>query len=715
MQSHNILFILRANYWLHVDRIVDVRKRKRGVRASREKLEEAMLNAGFDTQSRLAEKIAQLEQLDKAPKDLVNKMFREKAVSTHSFARIASALGVQAHTIYLTTDDSSFQNHTLTSSSPSLTNDALQINDNKDELHKPFRWSKVMQYLIVFFAACVCAILVYFLLIESQSINQSQRSPITSALGSIRIVIQSPEYLQPFANNLNSRINQTNELSSIIPSTSQINIMTASDILQMWQSHLLLQISSIHSHANNNQHAHTPSSAKPSSHYQLLRVVAFTEDKEHLLFEDVVYSHSLQSLQNTALQLIEDNLQSLITGNVWPQRLSTSRNALLHYLEGKEKLFVGSTENEFDVAELEFDKAIQADNKFAAAYAEKCRTLVRKSYINDAPDMLEQAAENCNQAYAIDSLSWPTLSALAELYVHSGHENDASTLLQNYIGPEINESDAMTLKAFVYFVRFRNGGGQEDAFSASANAKLAIAQNPSQWRAHNTLARLNLMKGNSIAAISSFEQATQTVKNEIIMSNLGVMQLCQGELNKAKSTFDEIINEFAGNYLGYEQLGSVLIIEQDMPSALEAKLSAIERMPNINIHQVWASLAEIYEYLEQAEQAQVHYQKALVLLEQDELLNITSDSDRVHKVYYQIKLDKLLERNLKLEGTYKVLVEETAKNSKLSIMAKRHLSWLLQLSGRAKTSEQIWQTIEHTCPVYSKQARWMKPNEQLAL
>ena len=53
---------------------MEPRKRKRGIKASREKLEAAMLARGFDTQAALAQQILIDEGLSKAPKDLVNKV-----------------------------------------------------------------------------------------------------------------------------------------------------------------------------------------------------------------------------------------------------------------------------------------------------------------------------------------------------------------------------------------------------------------------------------------------------------------------------------------------------------------------------------------------------------------------------------------------------------------------------------------------------------------
>ena len=81
---------------------MEPKSRKRGIKASREKLNAAMLNSGIKTQTSLAEKIATSENLEIAPKDTVNKAFREENVSPATIARIALALKVEADTLYLT-------------------------------------------------------------------------------------------------------------------------------------------------------------------------------------------------------------------------------------------------------------------------------------------------------------------------------------------------------------------------------------------------------------------------------------------------------------------------------------------------------------------------------------------------------------------------------------------------------------------------------------
>lgn len=79
--------------------------RRRGVIASRLKLNAALTAAGFRTQAALAERIAELEGLDNAPRDAVNRAFREQPVDPQTLERIAQALGAEAWTLYRTADE----------------------------------------------------------------------------------------------------------------------------------------------------------------------------------------------------------------------------------------------------------------------------------------------------------------------------------------------------------------------------------------------------------------------------------------------------------------------------------------------------------------------------------------------------------------------------------------------------------------------------------
>jgi tetratricopeptide (TPR) repeat protein len=78
-------------------------KKKRGVKASRIKLEEALAKSAVipKKQIALANALADSEGLDAAPRDLINKLFREKPVDPQTIERVARILGVSAQSLYL--------------------------------------------------------------------------------------------------------------------------------------------------------------------------------------------------------------------------------------------------------------------------------------------------------------------------------------------------------------------------------------------------------------------------------------------------------------------------------------------------------------------------------------------------------------------------------------------------------------------------------------
>lgn len=84
--------------------------KRRGVRASRLKLEAALAASDLPkkNQATLAEAIADAEDLEAVPKDLVSKLFRELPVDPHTIERAARVLGVEAATLYRTEQDTAF-------------------------------------------------------------------------------------------------------------------------------------------------------------------------------------------------------------------------------------------------------------------------------------------------------------------------------------------------------------------------------------------------------------------------------------------------------------------------------------------------------------------------------------------------------------------------------------------------------------------------------
>jgi tetratricopeptide (TPR) repeat protein len=178
------------------------------------------------------------------------------------------------------------------------------------------------------------------------------------------------------------------------------------------------------------------------------------------------------------------------------------------------------------------------------------------------------------------------------------------------------------------------------------------------------------------------------------------MQMCFGELEQAKRTYLDLIESSTNNYLAYENLGSVLMFEHDFAGALDYKLRSIELQPDVAIHQVWGSVAEVYLRNENPQLASQHYQKALRIAERDELLDNMSADGRLSKIYYQMKLNRIAPNDFQFDELEAKANSFLQDSSNLGLKSKSHLAWIAGQIGKEKEKQDIWSSISRTCPVY---------------
>ncbi len=208
---------------------MDLRKRKRGIRASREKLEAALINSGFHSQAALANQMAIDEGLEKAPKDLVNKVFREQAVSTHNLARIAKALDVEAHTIYLAKDDNEFAEITESQNTG--------VSTKKNQLAYLFASSSILKILSLVSLVALCILFYYIMTMEKESAPISTK--IDAPLGKVRLVMQTTvnPASSTFAKMLVGQLNNQDGFSAIKAFAAEDQKLNYLQAIERWQAH----------------------------------------------------------------------------------------------------------------------------------------------------------------------------------------------------------------------------------------------------------------------------------------------------------------------------------------------------------------------------------------------------------------------------------------------------------------------------------------------
>jgi tetratricopeptide (TPR) repeat protein len=656
---------------------MDVRKRKRGIRASRAKLETAMIAAGFETQAELAHKIAQNEGIDKPPKDLVSKVFREQAVSTHNLARIANGLGVDAHTIYLSKEDDEFSEVVTTQRSYSQQSHAQQTtSSHANGTRKQIVFASIFLIFIV-------SAFVYWQNVDTEIADTAKPHRLESTLGKIKIIIQAPEELKPLAEVFSSKLGQLELVSATVANTPDSYYLSSYEALDKWQAQAVLKLGLV-----------------KGPYYLSIGAKISSLKRESNVLQTVLGSAEMLQQSDNMSQRLMSNTEAFIAGDITRSHKALFSPALAPFLRAKNIAFAAHSAIDFQTALDFFQQAINIETNHTGAHAGMCQTQVRMSWIQNESDLLEQASESCSRAEKLDPQNSDYKIAKAELYARIGELNKAITLLQAEVDTSNNNADMFASLAELYLTKFGQTSDQEAVASAEDYAKQAVALNPQHWRAYNTLGNLYFSTGDTQSAKKQFFAASKIVKHEVILANLGTLQMCFGELEQAKQTYADVIANYSSNYIGYESLGSVYLFEQNYEQALKNKLIAIEKQPDIAIHQVWAGLAEAYLLNQQAKLAWEHYSKALTLIERDELLENISFNDQLHKIYYQHKLSNIkLQHSVPTDLSSKIeaLIEQ---RSNLGLKARSHLAWLAGEANRPKDKTLIWNEIVQACSVY---------------
>ncbi|MEN3158877.1 tetratricopeptide repeat protein [Alkalimonas sp. NCh-2] len=639
-----------------------------------------MLASGFETQADLAQQIAYNEGITKPPRDLVSKVFREQAVSPHNLARIAKALQVPTYTIYLSKDDNRFSE---VLSGQSDEPETLQANVMYSQ-SGPFAASRVIPK--IGFAMLALVILMGSLIWWQQSsADHASSHPastrLTSPLGKVLIVVQAPANLHELAELIASQLSEQNAIRAIVLSRPEAYLLPANEVMTTWQAHGVLHLT---------QHE--------ERYYDAISATMIS-NQHSLIIHQSLFHHAAFAAQTAAIgNSIVLQSQRFIAGEPLAPILSNSGVALNYFLQGKNQLFISNSANSFLLAESHLLQALEQDTSFAAAHAELCRLYVRSSWIQEETASLEKAATYCQLAAEQRPDLLEVITAQAELLARSGRTEQALVLLNEHASLTSTDADALAVKASVYQARFGEDDTVPPGELAIAYAKQAVDLVPGHWYANNILGSLYFMQGNAQQAIAQFAKAS--MQHEIILANLGTLQLCYGELEQAEETYWAVINNFDNDRLGHENLGTIYQMQGKYELAIKHKQLAINEQPEVAIHQVWSNLGELYFLLGQPESAKHYYNHALTLIERDELLGNLSRSDLLHKVYYQTKLQKLTtEMALPDSLPQQVAVFFDVKDE-LDLHAKSHLAWLLGIVNLPEEKQQIRQELAAACPVY---------------
>jgi len=596
------------------------RSRRRGVRASRVKLTEALADAGIRTQAALAERIADLEGLDAAPRDVVYRVFRQQPVDMHTLTRVARALGRPVHSLLLSAQE-------VEGAAP-----IAQGGLDDDGIAEAPRWPWPLA--IAAMLAVIAGAAWYAVVGPSPMPEEPGAASEVSErdLSDLAIVVRR------FRGDRDIRIAQalrevlaTEARVATAGATAGIDLNeTAATIAERLDADLVVEgeIMSFGRHVG-------------------LRVFAWSDGEQRPIWTSSLLRRALDS--DAMREIAEDIVRALRTGG--PAHLPDPARASSHeaYLRGRFDLDQSRTELNVKRAIARFTAAVRHDPDYARARAGLCHALVQESVISSEPGILVDAEEECARANELAPDLLAVRRARASLARRGGHHDEAARILTAVLEEDPYDTDALLEMAENQLAVYRAGGDEQARLTAIGFATRANEAEPDFWKAPFTLARVHFFIGDVDAAVSAAEAAVAADANEHSVTNLGTFYFCRGDHDRALALYLRAREITPDASLGAEQMCVAYYFAREFDRAIQFCKAAIDLDSaggSPATHEMWGNLADAYRQAGQNESAADAYARAAELAERALLTSGHSPNVRAHLAYYYTVLEVLDERRV---------------------------------------------------------------------
>jgi len=651
--------------------------RKRGVIASRSKLDKAMLIVGLKTQSNLAEKIAQLEGIKTPPKDMVNRAFRQQPVEQRSLERIAIALNVESYELYLTKEDelNGANQHTDANKS-----DAQQPPLNSDQAPR-------RNWLPVALSFAVIVVIAWLWWPSEQEKLAKSTLPQNYKIAVIGDLKALDDGLHDYVNDEVKRTFKVVENWSPF-SLSDLDTFEFADKLKV-DSVVVWEMESAQRHTK-------------------LDAFLVSSNSRKLVYTDVHLSASLETIGPQIAARLVDNIKQLIsTGEYRPLNgFTSSQEASEQHFLGMQYLNQENTLINVSRAESRFQRALRIDGDYIRAKGGLCTALLRKASLGTDLDMLKDVKQPCESLIG-QAESAESLQALGNWY---RSEDDLTSADQSYaqalkLNP--NNADALFGRAKVKEVLATSARDPQLFNEALEFLNAAIKVEPNGWRGYFSKSRLQYMLGQRLGAIATLEQGKVLSPNFNILNNLGTMYFCAGEMQKATDSFYEITQlERDPSWITEHQLASLyeFLGETDKAIMYVERGMAILEKEGVDGHfEPWITKANAYAAHGDFDTAKESYQKALEVAEQLRVSGVDEGNTYASIIYIEIANEYMIDKTVSEQSAteFAVNLDNAAKNVSSPNAITRLMLGYVMLNQFEK-AQPYFNQMQSICPGFVK-------------
>lgn len=673
------------------------RSRRRGVRTSKVKLTDALTAAGLKSRAALAERMADLEGLEAAPRDVVYRVFRQQPVDLRTAARVARALGVPVHSLLLSSAEVEQREP------PSAEPAAPTVGPAQESAATPAEdraattavASAMHRPLLLGGAVVVLASIALLLgpLNSGDDPNApDERSPPTLRdasrdLSDVSIVVRDfrGEAGSTLAGTLREVLASEARVASAGATAVTGNHSTNREIAERLGADVLID-----------------GEILTAGRHVGLRVSTWTPDGGALVWSSSHGASALTVERRTELMAaivvaIRRGLASSGSPVRWPRE-----SAHKAYLQGRHYVDQSRTELNVTRAISRFEAALRDDPDYAEAQAGLCEALVQESLIGSDRRTLPDAERACMRAEELAPELRAVRLANSALARRTGRLEEAHALGQSLLEDDPNDVDALLGMAETALASYRSSSNAASKAAAVEFADRANAAEPTFWKAPFTSARIHFLTGNIGAAIAAGEAAVAVEANVYSLTNLGTSYFCGGNHEKALERYLLARQTAPSSSLGDEQICVAQYFAREFDNAVTSCSAAIDATNAAGgpaQHEMWANLADAYRQGGNLARAADAYARAAELAERKLLTQGASPNDRAHLAYYYSRLRSLDAARVPDEIASKLETELTdALELASDPQAFIRIASALPLFGRIEQARLAYEKGTQDCP-----------------
>jgi tetratricopeptide (TPR) repeat protein/DNA-binding winged helix-turn-helix (wHTH) protein len=295
-----------------------------------------------------------------------------------------------------------------------------------------------------------------------------------------------------------------------------------------------------------------------------------------------------------------------------PDFESADVDAYVLYRRGKDLLHRPQTLATLEESAGYFEQSLELDPGYAAAHAGLCQTYAVSYAISDESRFIADAETACSAALAANPNLYMVYSALGELYLEMGRDNEAEAAFLNALDTNAQDAQAMQGLALAYEKQQRFDEAEE-------LLGRAILLQPGNWRTINTL-------GGFLFAGGRFREASAAYKQVVILDpenwqghgNLGSALLMAGEFEAAGEALQRSV-EIHPDGLYYSNLGIIYYYLGQFDESVAIHRKAVELPPNSSFD--WINLGDALLYSSEPEKAPAAFQESVIIAKSDLAVN----------------------------------------------------------------------------------------------